>query len=411
VFVLDCYGQWQGQLRPYPLSLGDTLNVSVHAGESVTCYWYNVPHTPKGKITVYKYMCSTPTYVSDVDCEIYEGGATFDLVMWNGSNWVKVDTKTTNAGGMITWGGIDPGQYWLDEHDQDWCRMNSPQISDDGNWINVYDSKETVINVYNCGGKPGKPGKTPTKYPNTGVPPQQGGPGSPTSLPGAAVVVLLGLGLNRRKLVGLLGLGGAGVLAREVVAQGTPPAIEPTGGTPSAGGTPASLCLVSTPTDATPEGGGDCFRGAVPATLRVEAIGVDAPVEILETVAGVMQQPSDEAHVAWYKETARLGETGNVLIAGHLNWWGVPEAVFYNLGMLKAGDDITLLDESATEFHFVVEWVRQESNLEAPAEDVLGMTNYQAVTLMTCGGQWDSSISEYNERTVARARIAAAQPT
>ena len=62
---------------------------------------------------------------------------------------------------------------------------------------------------------------------------------------------------------------------------------------------------------------------------------MDAPFEILETVGGVMQQPSDEVHVAWYKESARLGETGNILVAGHVNWWNVPEAVFFNLGTLQ----------------------------------------------------------------------------
>jgi len=117
-----------------------------------------------------------------------------------------------------------------------------------------------------------------------------------------------------------------------------------------------------------------------------------------------MQQPSDEAHVAWYKETARLGELGNLLIAGHLNWWGFPEAVFFGLGTLREGDQVVLLDEEENAFTYEVEWVRQESNLEPPAEEVLGMTAYEAVTLMTCGGQWDSTISEYDERTVARAR-------
>jgi hypothetical protein len=31
--------------------------------------------------------------------------------------------------------------------------------------------QETVVHVYNCTGEPGKPGDTPTKYPNTGVAP------------------------------------------------------------------------------------------------------------------------------------------------------------------------------------------------------------------------------------------------
>jgi hypothetical protein len=72
---------------------------------------------------------------------------------------------------MISWTNVDPGQYWLDEHDGDWCQISSPQISDDGNWINVNEDEETTISVYNCGGTPGQPGKTPMKYPNTGVPP------------------------------------------------------------------------------------------------------------------------------------------------------------------------------------------------------------------------------------------------
>ena len=188
-----------------------------------------------------------------------------------------------------------------------------------------------------------------------------------------------------------------------MVAQQSHQQIEPVDGTPI-DGTPASLCLVETPTDATPADGGDCFRGLVPASVVVERIGVDAPIEILETVAGVMQQPSDEVHVAWYKETARLGEVGNILLAGHLNWWGVPQAVFYRLAELRQGDAVVLADEEGTEFAYEVEWVRQESNLEEPTDDAIGQTDYEAVTLITCGGEWDSSISEYNERTVARAK-------
>jgi len=174
--------------------------------------------------------------------------------------------------------------------------------------------------------------------------------------------------------------------------------IEPAEATPA--DLPTSLCLPPEPGDEP----ATCRRGPVPVALQIDAITVDAPIEILETVGGVMQQPSDETHVAWYKETARLGETGNLLLAGHLNWWGVPEAVFAHLGELRPGDQVILRDADETAYPYTVEWVRQESNLEPPAEEVLGMTSDAAVTLITCGGAWDSGISEYNERTVARAR-------
>lgn len=193
VFVLDCYGQKVGKLRPYPLSMGDTLEIELGAGESIECYWYNVPEYDEGRLTVYKYACSTQTYTSDVDCEVYEDGKTFDLVMWNGDEWEYADTGTTDGGGMTTWGGIDPGEYWLDEQDGEWCHMKSEQLSDDGNWINVDDGQETIVTVYNCSSDPGdkgKPGKTPTKYPNTGLGPDQG-PGSPAELPAFATLARL----------------------------------------------------------------------------------------------------------------------------------------------------------------------------------------------------------------------------
>ena len=170
-------------------------------------------------------------------------------------------------------------------------------------------------------------------------------------------------------------------------------------GTPTAGTPAARPCLPATPAAAD-----QCARGQIPATLRIDAIGVDAPVEILETVAGVMQQPSDEVHVAWYKESARLGELGNIWLAGHLNWWDAATAVFAHLGTLSEEDEVVLLDDRGGTYMYAVEWVRQESNLEPPRAEVMGTTDHEAVTLITCGGEWDNAISEYNERTVVRAR-------
>lgn len=171
VFVWDCYGQTMGELRPTPLRVGDTLPIDVHAGESIVCHWYNVPEDPDGSLTVIKYECSTKTWVSAVDCEIYEGGQTFDLAWWNGDAWEITANGTTNSAGYYTWYDLEAGEYWLDERDREWCHLSSDWLSDDGNWLNVYEGEETVVKIYNCTGEPGKPGKTPTKYPNTGVGP------------------------------------------------------------------------------------------------------------------------------------------------------------------------------------------------------------------------------------------------
>ena len=208
---------------------------------------------------------------------------------------------------------------------------------------------------------------------------------------------LLALPLTRRRLVGVAtALPAAGVVGR-ALAQDGDQVIEPIDGTTGPAVAPGPLCL--------PSAGDGCVRGPVPATLRIDTIGVDAPVEILETIAGEMQQPTDATHVAWYKETARLGEPGNMLLAGHLNWWGVPEAVFYNLGMLAAGEEIIAGDHDGARWVYLVEWVRQVPGGEEPDDEVLGATAWPAVTLITCGGTWDSAASAYDQRTVVRANL------
>src|SRR5665811_619188 len=323
VFVLDCSGGKMGAVRSYPLSTGEVFTVEVGAGESIVCHWYNVPEYEQGRLTVVKYQCSTMTWVSDVDCQIYEDGQTFDLVFWNGESWEHHSTQSTDGEGQTTFVDLTPGEYWLDEQDRDWCRLTSEQISDNGNWLNVEGGQETVVLVSNCGSDPaseGKVGDIPAKYPNTGVGPDDVSPISPLGFPVFAAIAGLTFRrksaasaleararpgeepvdgpihrtCTRRQLATGLGLPLAGslVVGHAALGQGTQK-------TESSEDSPASLCLPSTPT----AGGEDqCLRGPVPFTLRIDAIGVDAPVEILETVGGVMQQPSDEVHVAWYKD-------------------------------------------------------------------------------------------------------------
>ncbi|MBA3276302.1 MAG: hypothetical protein H0T72_10950, partial [Chloroflexia bacterium] len=121
VFVLDCTGGKMGAIRPWPLSTGDSLQVEVGAGESIVCHWYNVPGYEGGRLTVVKYACSTATFMSTVDCGVFENGQTFDLVWWNGEAWEYHSTQATDGAGRTTFVDLTPGEYWLDEHDREWC--------------------------------------------------------------------------------------------------------------------------------------------------------------------------------------------------------------------------------------------------------------------------------------------------
>jgi hypothetical protein len=167
VLVTACYGHVMGQLQPYPLSQTESALVNISAGEHLTCHWYNVPESDGGTVTVIKYTCTTPTYVSDIDCQIEEGGVAFDLL---DSNGVVVASGTTDGFGRLTWTDLEPGDYALAEHDADWCRMLATP-SEGGATFGVNDGLETVVEVWNCGGEPGVPGDTPSEYPDTGAGP------------------------------------------------------------------------------------------------------------------------------------------------------------------------------------------------------------------------------------------------
>ncbi|CAN0504650.1 unnamed protein product, partial [Phaeothamnion confervicola] len=145
-----------------------------------------------------------------------------------------------------------------------------------------------------------------------------------------------------------------------------------------------------------------CARGQVPASIAIPAIQVQATFEVKEIVGGVLQEPTDENVVTWYKNSNRLGETGNTVLAGHLNYWGVPEGVFFKLNALKQGDLITITGADGGTYTYAVTSVRSVPIAEGPAASV-APTDRETLTLMTCGGEWDSTISEYDSRTVVTA--------
>ena len=60
--------------------------------------------------------------------------------------------------------------------------------------------------------------------------------------------------------------------------------------------------------------------GVPPVALAIEAAGIAAEVERLQIIDGAMQNPTGPWVVSWYKETARLGETGNAVLAGHVEY-------------------------------------------------------------------------------------------
>ncbi len=146
--------------------------------------------------------------------------------------------------------------------------------------------------------------------------------------------------------------------------------------------------------------------GAVPSSLHIEKSGVDAQVEVIGIINGAMQDPTGPWIVSWYKETAKLGETGNAVIAGHVDYWNVGPCVFKNLALLAKGDPIQITGDNKQVYNYVVDYQKLYQADNAPIQDIVGATKSESLTLITCGGEFDYATGHYLYRTVVRAHRA-----
>ena len=138
----------------------------------------------------------------------------------------------------------------------------------------------------------------------------------------------------------------------------------------------------------------------VPAHIIIPRIGINAAIEQVGIVNRVMGTPQNAWNVGWYPTIAKPGESTNVVMAGHKDWWGIGPAVFWSLDQLTPGDKIYLLAKNGKGFTYVVTKAWQ-IDAGADASGVIGDTGGEALTLITCGGAFDGA--EYLSRHIVRA--------
>ncbi len=98
IFIWDCQGNDTPMIQGSPISSGPFLLIELMPGDHIVCNWFNVPEAPDtGTVTVVKYGCSTAVFVSVDDCQIYEGGADFELSVAGTYQWTTASCGTTNG--------------------------------------------------------------------------------------------------------------------------------------------------------------------------------------------------------------------------------------------------------------------------------------------------------------------------
>lgn len=155
--------------------------------------------------------------------------------------------------------------------------------------------------------------------------------------------------------------------------------------------------------------------------LRVPGLGIDAPVGVRSVPASLeMPSPTGPADVVLYDfPTAphyggMPGRGGNVVVSGHVDYsYKLPYAeanytglaVFALLRTAQPNSDQIQLQFDGRTLTYTVQWVRSVSAANGNWGDLLAndVGGVDAITIVTCDGDFDPATQEYTNRTVVRA--------
>lgn len=140
----------------------------------------------------------------------------------------------------------------------------------------------------------------------------------------------------------------------------------------------------------------------IPTRITIPTLDVKANIEVVgKDKQGRMDVPKQTDQVAWYKYGAKAGQTGNVVLAGHLDDQEGP-AVFYDLAKLKKGQRIEVTGKAGQQVAYVVTNVMSYPVDEAPVGSIFGATVMNKLTLISCIGTFSES-KGYDQRLVVTA--------
>jgi sortase (surface protein transpeptidase) len=139
-----------------------------------------------------------------------------------------------------------------------------------------------------------------------------------------------------------------------------------------------------------------------PTRLRIDAIGVDAPVVALGVAGnGEMDVPTDAGTVAWYEHGPSPGQEGSAVLAAHVDYNG-RRGVFFDLSDLPEGATLTVMFDGAPSRTFTVVKGGSIAKTALPVDELFRRDGRAELTLITCGGEFDAATRSYRNNVVVR---------
>ena len=148
------------------------------------------------------------------------------------------------------------------------------------------------------------------------------------------------------------------------------------------------------------------YARSAPVLLTIPKVELSAEFEapLGLNADNTVEVPDSYEKVGWYVHGATPGEIGPAVILGHVDSYKGP-AVFYNLGTLEAGDEISVTRADGTIAVFVVEYLKRYDQEEFPTALVYGPIDYAGLRLITCSGWFDKAAQKYSHNLVVYAKL------
>jgi LPXTG-site transpeptidase (sortase) family protein len=138
--------------------------------------------------------------------------------------------------------------------------------------------------------------------------------------------------------------------------------------------------------------------------LVIPAAKIDAPFQVKGVNArNEMENPDRKDAVAWYDFSARPGFGSNAVFSGHIDWYTGERGVFWFLRNLNEGDEVFIRLTDGTTLIYRVAHTEVVNVSDVPVGEIVGPTETEAITLITCDGAFSRSTQDYDKRRIVRA--------
>ncbi len=139
-------------------AIGNQIAFPLQAGQTMWCAAFNVPDLvtdTTGSLVVQKYACELPPVKRPAnfdwfaECGLQTTGAKFGLSELVDGQYVPKLTGLTNVNGLLTFDGLKPGTYKLQEIGGDWCHAESDSVNATGDVI-IRAGQRSNVWIFNC---------------------------------------------------------------------------------------------------------------------------------------------------------------------------------------------------------------------------------------------------------------------